>query len=109
MREHPIPQDVVGYRFHIIGNMTIKQFAEIGAGCILAFIIYSTNLFAFLKWPLIGISIGVGALAAFVPFEERPLDHWLMTFFRVMYRPTLFYWRREPQIPEPFLYTPTQA
>ncbi len=109
MREHPIPQDVVGYRFHIVGNMTIKQFAEIGAGCIVAFLIYTTNLFDLIKWPLIGISVAMGAMAAFVPFEERPLDHWLITFIRVMYKPTLFYWRREPKVPEPFLYQPNQV
>jgi hypothetical protein len=106
MREHPIPQDVVGYRFHIVGNMTIKQFAEVGAGCLLGVLINSTNLFFMIKWPLIGLSVGVGVLAAFVPFEERPLDHWIITFFRVMYKPTQFFWRREPKIPEPFLFEP---
>ncbi len=106
MREHPIPQDVVGYRFHIIGNMTLKQFAEIGAGCVVGFLIYTTNLTAFIKWPFIGLAVAVGAMAAFVPFEERPLDHWLATFFKVLYKPTKFFWKREPHIPEPFLYKP---
>ncbi len=109
MREHPIPQDVVGYRFHIVGNMTIKQFAELGAGCLLGFIIYSTNLFDILKWPLIGLSVATGALAAFVPFEERPLDHWLMTFVKVLYKPTQFYWRREPRIPDVFTFQSNQT
>lgn len=104
MREHPIPQDVVGYRFHIVGNMTIKQFAELGAGCIVGFLLYSTNLFTFIKWPLIAISVGAGALAAFVPFEERPLDHWFVTFIRVLYKPTQFYWRRDNKIPDVFLH-----
>lgn len=106
MREHPIPQDITGYRFHIIGNMTIKQFAQMGAGCILAFLFYTTNLIDIIKWPLIGLSIGMGALVAFVPFEERPLDHWLVTFFKILYKPTKFYWKREAKIPEAFLYTP---
>jgi hypothetical protein len=106
MREHPIPQDITGYRFHIIGNMTIKQFAQMGAGCLLAFLIYSTNLINIIKWPLIGLSIGLGALVAFVPFEERPLDHWLVTFFKILYKPTKFYWKKEAKIPEAFLYTP---
>ncbi len=106
MRDHPIPQDVVGYRFHIIGNMTLKQFAEIGAGCIVAFLIYTTNLYPVIKWPLIAIAVGVGALAAFVPFEERPLDHWLVTFFRVLYQPTKFFWKREPHVPDAFKYQP---
>lgn len=106
MREHPIPQDVVGYRFHIIGNMTLKQFAEVAVGCVLAFFIYTTNLPTLVKWPLIALSVAVGALAAFVPFEERPLDHWIVTFFKVLYKPTKFFWRREPHIPDAFLYEP---
>ena len=106
MREHPIPQDITGYRFHIIGNMTIKQFAQMGAGCMLAFLIYSTNLLDIIKWPLIALSVGLGAMVAFVPFEERPLDHWITTFFKILYKPTKFYWKREAKIPEAFLYTP---
>ena len=34
MREHPIPQDITGYKFHIIGSMTLKQFLEIAIGVI---------------------------------------------------------------------------
>lgn len=104
MREHPIPQDIVGYRFHIVGNMTIKQFAEIGVGVFIAFLLYQTNLLAVIKWPLMAISVAVGAALAFVPFEERPLDHWLFTFVRVLYRPTKYYWKREGKIPELFDY-----
>jgi hypothetical protein len=104
MREHPVPQDVTGYQFHIIGNMTIKQFAELCLGVIIGLMFYGSNLPMIIKWPLIGMAIGAGVLAAFVPFEERMLDHWIVTFIRVLYRPTKFYWRKEPKIPDPFLY-----
>lgn len=104
MREHPIPQDIVGYRFHIVGNMTIKQFAEIGVGAFVAFLIYQTNLLVPIKWSLMAISFAIGAALAFVPFEERPLDHWLVTFIKVLYRPTKYYWKREAKIPDAFLY-----
>ncbi len=108
MREHPLPQDITNYQFHIVGNMTIKQFAEIGFGCFIGFLIYTTNLIDLIKWPLIGLSVALGAGAAFVPFEERPLDHWIITFFRVIYNPTKFYWKRMPKIPDAFKYTPTK-
>lgn len=104
MREHPIPQDVTGYRFHIVGSMTLKQFAEVFLGVMVAFVVYSTNLVAPVKWTLIVFSVGLGAAAAFLPIEERPLDHWIYTFFRILYRPTQFFWRRTIKIPEPFLY-----
>lgn len=109
MRDHPIPQDVVGYRFHIVGNMTLKQFAEIGAGCVVSFLIYSSNLYDLIKWPLIAVAFGMGAMIAFVPFEERPLDHWVTTFFKILYRPTKYFWKREPKIPDAFLYKSSDA
>lgn len=104
MRDHPIPQDITAYRFHIVGNMTIKQFAEVGAGCLLGVLLYATNLPFIIKWPLITASVAIGAMMAFVPIEERPLDHWIVTFFKVLYRPTQFFWKREPRIPDPFLF-----
>jgi hypothetical protein len=102
MREHPIPTDVVGYKFHIVGNMTLKQFAEIFVGVVVAVIIYNTNLIALVKWPLIILAAGSGALIAFVPIEERPLDHWITTFFKRIYNPTKFYWKKESTIPFAF-------
>jgi len=106
MREHPIPQDLTGYRFHIIGNMTLKQFTEVAVGVVIGVILYNTNLVAVVKWPLILISAGMGALIAWVPFEERPLDHWFTTFFTTLYRPTKFFWRKKNTIPAPFLFKP---
>lgn len=105
MRDHALPQDVTGYRFHIIGNMTLKQFAEVAAGCVVAFLIYSTNLYPIIKFPLVFIVAGLGAFTAFVPIEERPFDHWIIAFINALYRPTLFYWKRTPKIPDAFLYT----
>jgi hypothetical protein len=107
MQEHPIPQDITGYRFHIIGSMTLKQFGEVLLGVIVAVILFNTNLIAVVKWLLIVLSVGLGAAAAFVPIEERPLDHWIITFFSVLYKPTKFYWRRIPQIPDLFMYENT--
>src|SRR5476649_1848560 len=104
MKEHALPQDVTGYKFHIIGNMTLKQFAEVAGGCGIGFIFYFTNLPTVIKWPLILIFAGTGALAAFVPFEERPLDHWILALVRALYRPTQFYWKRLSKVPEAFLY-----
>ncbi len=102
MRDHALPQDVTGYRFHIVGSMTLKQFAELCVGCIAGLITYATNLPDVLKWPLILFFVGMGALVAFVPFEERPLDHWVTTFFRVLYRPTLFFWQKQAKVPDVF-------
>jgi len=108
MREHPIPQDITGYKFHIIGNMTIKQFAEVAAGVIVSLFFYATNLPDIIKWPIIFFCFGLGLMVAFVPIEERPLDHWLITFVKILYKPTKFYWKRDEKIPEAFLYEAQQ-
>ncbi len=115
MREHPIPQDITGYRFHIIGNMTLKQFAEILLGVMLGFLFYKLNLPDFVRYPLALLCLITGFAAAFVPIEEQPLDHWIITFFKTLYKPTKFYWRKKPKIPDAFKHetqkdavTPTQ-
>lgn len=104
MKQHPIPQDITNYKFHLIGQMTLKQFAEIAVAVVLAFIIYKTNLLDIIKWPLIFLTVGGGALIAFVPIEERPMDHWIKTFFKNIYRPTKFFWKKSNRIPDLFNY-----
>ncbi len=106
MREHPIPQDVTGYKFHLVGSMTLKQFAELVVGVLLALAVYKTNLPVFFKWPLLLSCVGVGFLVAFVPFEERPLDHWIVAFIQALYKPTKFFWKRESSVPDAFNYHP---
>ncbi len=109
MKEHPIPQDITNYRFHIVGSMTLKQFLEIGAGVVFAAILYKTGLPSFIKWPAIAFSAMLGAAAAFLPIEERPLDHWITTYLRVLYKPTQFFWKREPKVPALFTFTPNTS
>ena len=66
--------------FQLIGNMTIKQFAYVGGGGILAFIFFSTPLPDFLKWPLVLGFGGLGAAFAFAPINDITLDRWLGAF-----------------------------
>ena len=77
MQEHPVPQNVTGYEFHLIGQMTLKQFFTAGIGVLFAIITNATNLPGIFKFPLIFI-FGVGGFGmAFVPYEGRSLDKWL--------------------------------
>ncbi|MEO8581588.1 MAG: PrgI family protein [Patescibacteria group bacterium] len=105
MQDHPIPQAVTSYEFHLIGNMTLKQFLELGAGILLGVVIYQTNLYSVIKWPLIVFFVGLGAMIAFVPYEGRPLDQWFIALFRAIYKPTLFYWRKSGNLPDYLTYT----
>ncbi len=104
MKQHPIPQDITNYKFHLVGSMTLKQFAELAVAAVLAFIIYKTNLIGIIKWPLVFSVVGLGAAIAFVPIEERPLDHWIKTFFKNIYKPTKFFWKKSNKIPDFFNY-----
>ncbi len=106
MREHPIPQDVTGYKFHIVGNMTLKQFLEVAGGVVITIILFKTGLPNIIKWPFMLLSLAIGSLSAFVPVAGRPFDQWVMTFFRVIYKPTLYYWKRKAHIPDVFRYKP---
>ena len=108
MREHLIPQDITGYKFHIIGSMTIGQFAQILLGVALAFIFYKTNLPGIIKWPISICCVLLGFMGAFVPIEGRPLSDWIVNFAKALYKPTKFFWQKTPQIPAAFKYEPNR-
>ncbi|MEK7129584.1 MAG: carboxypeptidase-like regulatory domain-containing protein, partial [Patescibacteria group bacterium] len=47
------------------------------------------------RWPLtVGLPI-LGFGLAFVPIEERPMDVWILSFFKSIYSPTEYLWSRE--------------
>jgi len=108
MKQRPIPQDITGYKFHLIGSMTLKQFAELAAGAIIAFIVYKSNLIGVVKWPLFVFIVILAIMIAFVPIEERPLDFWIITYLKNLWKPTKFFWKRTPKIPDFFNYKPGQ-
>jgi hypothetical protein len=108
MKQHSIPQDITGYKFHLIGAMTLKQFAELAAGAIMAFIVYRSNLIGVVKWPIFIFVIILAIMIAFVPIEERPLDFWIITYFKNLWKPTKFFWKKTPKIPHFFNYKPGQ-
>lgn len=97
METHPIPQQISSYQFRLVGDMTLKQFFQLGGGALIALLIYSTGLHPLIKWPLILISVSLGAALAFLPLEERPLSRWIFTFFRSVYSPTVYLWQKNDQ------------
>jgi len=61
---------------------------------LVALIFYSSPLIAIIKWPFVIVSALLGAGMAFVPLEERPLERWIFAFFRAIYSPTEFVWKK---------------
>lgn len=99
MEQHPIPQQISSYQFKLVGDMTLKQFFQVAGGVIISLIFYSTPLHPLIKWPFILLSAGLGAALAFLPFEERPLERWIFAFFRSIYSPTLYFWKKTEKPP----------
>lgn len=87
---HPIPQNVTNFEFHLVGDMTLKQFGYLAAGLGLAFLVFTTlsTVQPIIAWPVIIISALLGVAFAFLPIQERPLDHWVSAFFRAIFKPT---------------------
>ncbi|MFA5894589.1 MAG: hypothetical protein WC851_02345 [Candidatus Shapirobacteria bacterium] len=96
MEQHAIPQQISSYEFKLVGDMTLKQFLKAAVGIILAVAINSTNLIFFLKYPLMLICGGGGLMIAFVPFQDRPLETWVIAFLRSIYSPTIYTYRKMP-------------
>ena len=98
MDQHPIPQDVTGFQFKLIGSMTVKQFAYVAAGVISAVILYYFPLkisFAILiKTVLIPLFGGSGIVIAFVPIDGRPIDVMTTNFMKALFSPNQYIYQK---------------
>lgn len=84
MENHPIPQDVTGFKFKLIGSITLKQFLYLlffGIFCVISFIMPVSPL---IKIPFMFFFGALGAALAFVPIEGRPLDVMLVHFLKAL-------------------------
>ena len=95
MEAHPVPQNVTNFEFHLIGDMTMKQFGYLAVGVGSAYIIFITlsGLIPLIVYPLVAILAGLGVAFAFLPIMERPLDHWVAAYFRAIFKPTIRAWK----------------
>ena len=95
MEQHPIPQQISSYEFKLVGEMTLKQFGKAAGGIILAVIVNAMPIVFFIKWPLI-IIFALGGLAmAFLPYQDRPLETWMMAFLKSIYSPTIYLYKKK--------------
>jgi len=102
MKQHPVPQHIASYQFRLVGQMTLKQFLELAGGIVIGFIIYSLDISPIFKWPLVLFTSLGGIALAFLPFEERSLDQWVINFFKSVYSPTQYIWKKKPSLPAIF-------
>jgi hypothetical protein len=109
MIQHPIPQNISAYQFHLIGDITLKQFFILITGIGIAILVSQTNLFLIIKLGIIILSLMLGVVGAFLPIEERPLDQWFAAFIKAIYRPSQFIWKRPNTEPNYFTFTTSPA
>lgn len=98
MDQHPIPQDVTGFQFKLIGSMTVKQFGYVATGVIAAVILYYLPLkiaLAFLiKMILIPLFGASGFIIAFLPIEGRPIDVMVRNFITALFSPNQYVYHK---------------
>ncbi|HSX58443.1 MAG TPA: PrgI family protein [Candidatus Saccharimonadales bacterium] len=97
MQSHPVPQNITGFEFKLIGFLTLRQFGYLAAAAIFIFILYSSKL-PFPIVLLVGGPVGLFAIAlAFVSFNNMPFERWIAAFFKTVYSPNTRVWHHEPK------------
>lgn len=95
MENHPIPQDITGFQFKLIGNLTVRQFSYLAAGAILAAIFIFILPIPFIVGLFFGlIFLGIGAAFAFVPIDGRHMDVMVGNFFKALFAPTKYIYQK---------------
>ncbi len=94
MENHPIPQDITGFQFKLIGNMTVKQFAYLAVGAVLGWIIFAMPLSLIIKFPVALFFVAIGTSFAFLPIDGRPLDIMITNFIKALSKPTQFVYQK---------------
>lgn len=94
MEQHPIPQQISSYEFKLVGEMTLKQFFKAGIGIGIALLINTTKMYWLIRWPLMIGTAGIGLAFAFVPYQDRPLETWVIAFFKAIFMPTIYLYKK---------------
>jgi hypothetical protein len=99
MDQHPIPQNVTGFQFKLIGSMTVKQFGYVAAGVIGAVIVYHLPIPGIIgiliKISLIPVLGASGAIIAFVPIDGRPIDVMAGNFLKALFSPNQYVYHKK--------------
>jgi len=103
--QHPIPQQVLGVEFKIVGDLTLRQFGILAVCGLLAYAFFASPIFILFRLLLAAIFLLVGVAFAFVPIQDQPFDQWVANLFKAIYSPTKRVWQKEPE-PLEFLVIP---
>lgn len=94
MDNHPIPQNVTGFQFKLIGDMTVKQFAYLATGAILGWLFLVAPAPSLVRLPSAVFFFAFGFALAFIPLEGRPMDVMLASFARALFSPNQYMYQK---------------
>lgn len=90
MEQHPIPRQITTFEFKLIGFMTLHQFLYLLAFLPPAFIVYKLFPIPVVNVLLALLIFGIGAVMAFIPYQDKPLDQWIRNLWKRLNSPTQY-------------------
>ena len=110
MEQHPVPRNITGFQFKLIGDMTLRQFGYLAFAAVLAYILFKSLPLGFvINITLAGLVFFIGFAFAFLPYQDRPLDQWLTAFVKSISAPTEFMYLKDNNPPDILLHTTVSA
>jgi hypothetical protein len=94
MEQHPIPRQITTFEFKLIGFMTVKQFIYLIIFIPLGLIVFYLFPIPILNFILAALPIGLGFALAFLPVYDRPLDFWVVNFYKRLTSPTQYFYKK---------------
>ncbi len=98
MQQHPVPQNITGFEFKLVGFLTLRQFGYLAAAGIFTFILYSAKIPIFVILVLAGPLDLLALALAFLPVNGLPFERALVAFLKTIYSPSVRVWHREPKV-----------
>ncbi len=96
MENHPIPQDITGFQFKLIGSMTVRQFVYLAVVVLIGwFISFLLPIPHIISWPISIVIVTIGIIFTFVPVDGRPMDTMFINLFRAMLSPTKYIYGKD--------------
>lgn len=110
MEQHPVPRNITGFQFKLIGDMTLRQFGYLAFAAVLAYILFKSLPLGFvINITVAGLIFFIGFAFAFLPYQDRPLDQWLTAFIKSISAPTEFVYLKDNNPPDILAHTTVSA
>lgn len=95
MEDHPVPRQITTFEFKLIGVLTIKQFVYLVIFTCLGVISFFIIPIPFLNIVVSAVTIFLGFVIVFVPFNERPIDTWIFNLIKRLTSPLQYYYYKK--------------